>query len=272
MTETQTKNTVTLTANEEKFAQALYQAYTSQKPLQETTWKDTVTDDQTAYQVQARLTELKQETVGGYKVSLTSEETQKMFASTTPLYGAQVKSHFLASPVKRSLKTLMEPLVEVELEFRAKEDLRASDSLEELMHKTQVAAGMEVPDSRFSNWFPKLSKYMVMSDAAVGGLVLYGKEFETTNVFKDVADVATVKCELYHNDEKVREGVSAEVLGNPLKSLHWLVAKLEEQGKSFKAGQMVSSGTFVLPPKLSVGKWSARFDHGLGAVDFEVTD
>ncbi|MFT8726602.1 MAG: 2-keto-4-pentenoate hydratase [Liquorilactobacillus ghanensis] len=271
MTQTQTATTK-LTANEEKFAQALYQAYTTQKPLTEKDWQATVTDDAAAYNVQARLTELKNETVGGYKVSLTSEQTQKMFASDSPLYGAQVKSHFLASPVKRSLKTLMEPLVEVELEFRAKEDLHSNDSLDDLMKKTTVAAGMEIPDSRFSNWFPKLSKYMVMSDAAVGGLVLYGKEFATNDVFKDVAAAATVKCQLFHNDKKVTEGLSSEVLGNPLKSLHWLVAKLAEQGKVFKAGQMVSSGTFVLPPKLTVGKWSARFDHGLGNVDFEVTD
>ena len=269
MTATATKK---LTEKQEKFVKALYQAYTTQKPLKEADWKDVVTDDDTAYQVQADLTALKKEAVGGYKVSLTSEETQKMFASTTPLYGAQVKSHFLASPVKRSLKTLMEPLVEVELEFRAKEDLHASDSLEDLMKKTKVAAGMEVPDSRFSDWFPKLSKYMVMSDAAVGGLVLYGKEDETTNVFKNTDDVATVKCQLFHDGKKVRDGVASEVLGNPLKSLHWLVAKLEEQGKGFKAGQLVSSGTFVLPPKLAVGKWSAQFDHGLGNVDFDVTD
>lgn len=271
MTKTQT-TTTKLTANEEKFAQALYQAYTTQQPLTEKDWQSTVTDDASAYQVQARLTALKNETVGGYKVSLTSEQTQKMFDSDSPLYGAQVKSHFLAAPVTRSLKTLMEPLVEVELEFRAKEDLKPTDSLSDLMKKTTVAAGMEVPDSRFADWFPKLSKYMVMSDAAVGGLVLHGKEFDTNKVFNDVAAATNVKCELFHDEKKVTEGLSSEVLGNPLKSLHWLVTKLAEQGKPFSAGQMVSSGTFVLPPKLTVGNWSARFDHGLGNVDFKVTD
>ncbi|WP_420836004.1 2-keto-4-pentenoate hydratase [Liquorilactobacillus sucicola] len=266
-----TQQTTTLSKTEEKFAQELFNAYASKKPLKETDWKDQVTDATTAYKVQERLTELKNEQVGGYKVSLTSAETQKMFDSDSPLYGAQVTSHFLKAPTVVSLQELMEPLVEVELEFRAKEDLSASDSLEDLMNKTTVAGGLEVPDSRFKDWFPTLSKYMVMSDAAVGGLVVYGQEHDTNEVFSTVEEVAEVKCELHHDSRKVKDGVSSEVLGNPLKSLHWLVEKLESQGKKFKADQMVSSGTFVLPPKLTAGKWDVSFSHGLGTVELKVT-
>ena len=36
--------------------------------------------------------------------------------------------------------------------------------------------------------------------------------------------------------------------------------------KTFSKGQMVSSGTFVLPPKLTAGEWEVKFDHGLGNV------
>ena len=42
--------------------------------------------------------------------------------------------------------------------------------------------------------------------------------------------------------------------------------KLAEQGKVFTKGQMVSSGTLVLPPKLTAGKWEVEFDSGLGNV------
>ena len=42
--------------------------------------------------------------------------------------------------------------------------------------------------------------------------------------------------------------------------------KLAEQGKVFTKGQMVSSGTFVLPPKFTAGKWEVEFDSGLGNV------
>ena len=267
-----TEQQANLTANQEKFAQALYDAYKSGNPLLESEWEGVVNDDDTAYLVQDRVTALKDQPVGGYKVSLTSEETQKMFDSDSPLYGQQVEDHFLKSPAEVKLSDRMAALAEVELGFRAKEDLSPDDSLEDLMKKTTVCGTLEVPDSRFKDWFPNLSKYNVMSDCAVGGLVVYGEESDTDKVFATPEDAAKVHSELYFNGEKKDEGDSSEVLGNPLKSLQWLVAKLASQGKQFKKGQLVSSGTFVLPPKLAAGKWEAKFDHGFGTVELNVTD
>ena len=218
------------------------------------------------------LTELKNEPVGGYKVSLTSAQTQAMFNATNPLYGEQVASRFLTSPTTVKLSNLMEPLVEVELAFEATEDLLPSDSLSDLMRKTNVAGALELPDSRFIDWFPKLSKYMVMADAAVGGLVVYSQPKPTTSLFKDPAQVAKVACELLHDEATVASGQASEVLGNPLNSLHWLVAQLATEGKTFTAGQVVSAGTFVLPPKLTNGTWQVNFSHGLASVTVNVTE
>ena len=242
----------TLNANQKEFAMALYDATLTGKPLEEKDWKSVVEDDETAYAVQDEVMRLKGVPVGGYKVSLTSKQTQDMFDADSPLYGQQVNRRFLPAPANVSLNDLMEPLVEVEL------------------NKTTVAGALEVPDSRFKDWFPSLGKYNVMSDCAVGGLVVYGKEVPSTKVFKDVADVATVHAELFLDDQKLDEGDSKEVLGNPLKSLQWLVKKLEEQGKQFKEGQLVSSGTFVLPPHLKEGHWAVNFDHQLGNVNLNV--
>ncbi len=263
--------TLDLTAKETELAKNLFHAYQTHEALKEADWKDVVSDEKAAYRVQDRLMQLKDEEVGGYKVSLTSKQTQDMFDSDSPLYGAQVQSHFMQSPVTLHRNELMEPLAEVEMLFTAKETLSSKDSLEDLMHKTRVAPAVEVPDSRFSDWFPSLSKYMVMSDAAVGGFVVYGQEVNTTDLFDRVDDLADVKCELFHNGKKLKDGVSSEVLGNPLNSLHWLVGKLEEQGKSLDAGQRVSSGTFLLPESLTDGEWKATFDKGLGAVFLNVS-
>ncbi len=264
--------TMTLSAKETKLAKDLFHAYQTHQPLKESDYDGVVTDEDSAYRVQKKLTALKNETVGGYKVSLTSKQTQDMFDSDSPLYGAQVKSHFVQSPVTLHRAELMEPLAEVEMLFTAKEDLSSKDSLEDLLHKTKVAAAVEVPDSRFSDWFPSLSKYMVMSDAAVGGFVVYGQEMDADLLFDNVDDLANVKCELFHDGKKLKDGASSEVLGNPLNSLHWLVEKLESQGMPLTAGQRVSSGTFLLPENLTKGTWKATFDKGLGAVFLNVTD
>lgn len=263
--------TMTLSTKENELAKKLFNAYQTHQALKMSDWDGTVTDEDAAYRVQRRLTELKGEDVGGYKVSLTSKQTQDMFDSDSPLYGAQVKSHFVQSPVTLHQGELMEPLAEVEMLFTAKKDLSSKDSLEDLMHKTKVAAAVEVPDSRFSDWFPSLSKYMVMSDAAVGGFVVYGQEVNTDQLFDNVDDLAHVKCELFHDGKKLKDGASSEVLGNPLNSLHWLVEKLESQGMPLTAGQRVSSGTFLLPENLTSGDWKATFNKGLGAVFLKVT-
>jgi 2-oxo-hept-3-ene-1,7-dioate hydratase len=62
-----TEQQANLTANQEKFAQALYDAYKSGNPLLESEWEGVVNDDDTAYLVQDRVTALKDQPVGGYK-------------------------------------------------------------------------------------------------------------------------------------------------------------------------------------------------------------
>jgi 2-keto-4-pentenoate hydratase len=266
---TTTTQTTTLTYDQKEFANELAEALQSKKPLLEDDWTNLVTDENSAYQVQEAFTDLKDDSVGGYKVSLTSKQTQDMFDSNEPLYGAEMTNNFLKSTAVVSLKNLMEPLVEVELCFRAKEDLLPTDSLEDLLEKTTVAPALEVPDSRFSNWFPSLSKYMVMSDGAVSGLVVYGDE-KDTKTLGSVEALANVSATLFHDQENLKSGKSSEVLDNPLKSLQWLVKKLDSQGKRLLKGQRVSSGTFVLPPSLTKGTWRADFDNGLGSVNLQV--
>lgn len=255
-----------LNARQEEFAQALVNAYKHNTALNEEDWKDAVSDFDTAYAVQERVMTLKGQPTAGYKVSLTSEETQKMFDTDAPLYGQQVAERFLKGPADVNVDHMNEPLLEVELGFRAKKTLSPEDSLEDLLHKTTVCGTVELPDARFVNWFPALGKYNVLSDCAVGGAVVYGEERDADQVFSSVDDAATVHVDLYHDGEKVSEGDSSEVLDNPLNSLQWLVKKLAEQGKVFARGQLVSSGTFLLPPHLTAGKWEAKFNHDFGTV------
>lgn len=250
----------------EVLAQILYKAYKSQEPLEMSKFE--AFDDDSAYRVQRRLMELKVKKLGGYKISLTSEETQKMFNSTEPLYGAQLDERFFRDQADLPFSMFMDPLVEVELVFTAKTDLAADDDFAALMEKTTVAPAVELPDCRFKEWFPTLPKNLVMADAAVGGEVVYGKEHDTTDF--DFEELAEVSTQLFHDGEQVAEGKSSEVLGNPLKSLHWLTEKLAETDQVVQQGQHVSTGTFLLPVPLKPGKWEAKFDHELGNVAFTV--
>jgi 2-keto-4-pentenoate hydratase len=79
-----------------------------------------------------------------------------------------------------------------------------------------------------------------------------------------------VKAVLTHDGEEVANGQGSEVLGNPVFSLKWLVGKLFSQGKKFPAGTHASTGTFLLPPSLTAGTWSAQFSDDFGTVTVEV--
>ena len=262
-----------LSARQEELAGALYQAYAANcagrnAPLDMADWEGVVTDDDAAYAVQDAVMAKKGEPVAGYKVSLTSEETQRMFDSTCPLYGAQVAERFVATPCELDLSRLNEPLLEVEFCFKANEDLSPEDSLADVLRKCTVAGDMEVPDARFAAWFPTLSKYLVMSDCAVGGYVLYGREVDGRDL--TVEGMAGYHAKCYHDGELVKEGDSSEILGNPVKSMKWLVEKLASQGKRFTAGMRASVGTVFVPPHLTAGTWRVEWDGPFGSLEATV--
>lgn len=259
---------MTLTVEQKKLAERLGNAFNQNQPLERDKYVGVVNDFDTAYEVQEVVMSHKTEKTAGYKVSLTSPETQAMFNSDSPLYGAQVASRFLKSPCTLDLSDYNEPLVEVELQFTAKKDLTPDMDLEELLNNTTVAPALEVPDARFKDWFPRLDKYLVLCDSAVGGAVVSGESRNGDEL--NVQDLAEVKATLTHNGQKIGEGFGSEVLGNPLMSLQWLVGKLASQGHPFTAGTHASTGTFLLPPKLVAGEWRVSFTNGFSDVVLNV--
>jgi 2-oxo-hept-3-ene-1,7-dioate hydratase len=249
---------------------ALEAAYTAKK-LNPADWEGSVSSEADGYDVaRATLRDLGLET-SGYKVSLTSQETQEMFGATSPLYGRTLARTTFQAPVLLSLKDFNEPLIEVELLFTALKDLDPTFTDRELLDAVTVSGVAELPDSRFTNWFPKLSHFLVVADNAVSGAVVVGESTPGTEF--SVAELANVRADLKANGDVERTGTSSAVLDNPLNSLRWLVDKLAANGDTVKAGEVVSAGTFFTPPFLHAGNYQVSFDHPLVKdLSFEVTD
>ncbi|TDM11975.1 2-keto-4-pentenoate hydratase [Macrococcus lamae] len=212
-------------------------------------------DMSSAYDIQDMVLQRKEETeaLKGYKVSLTSRQTQDMFMSTSPLYGAMCDSAVLTDTVNRS--DLNEPLLELELVFIVQEELKLTDSAEDIMRKCLIAPGIEVPDSRFTNWFPNLTVAEIIADSAVSGRVIYGEGKPLT-----YDDIANIKGELFFNGKLLAEGRSTEVLNHPVEAVQWLIKEIAHYGRTLKPGMFVSSGTFILPKPMEVGKYEARYE------------
>src|SRR5690625_6977611 len=73
------------------------------------------------------------------------------------------------------LDNLHAPLIEIELMFIANEHLTKEDDHASILQKMSIAPGLEIPDSRFTDWFPNLSFGKVIADSAVAGKVIVGE-------------------------------------------------------------------------------------------------
>ncbi|KAB7652880.1 2-oxo-hepta-3-ene-1,7-dioate hydratase [Sutterella faecalis] len=236
---------------------ALFEAYKNNAPLEMKACEGILNDFETAYEVQRAVAEQKGEPTGGYKISLTSKTTQDMFGTTEPLFGEQIPSRILAAPAVLQMAEMNEPLIEVELSMIPKVDLEPGMSDEELLRNVTVAGGIEVPDARFKAWFPALNKYLVVADCAVGGYIIHGTPVDGTKL--KLEDLLKIHVDLLKDGKVIKSGDSTEVLDQPIHALKWLVEALAKRGRKLAAGQVVSTGTFFVPPKLEKGEYIARY-------------
>ncbi|OAO19843.1 hydratase [Mammaliicoccus lentus] len=246
-----------------KWVAQFYEAYENKTIIPNGVLPSNITAN-VAYDVQEGVLQRKEETElhKGYKISLTSQETRDIFSSTTPLYGAMGDTTIFGKRVQ--LNDLNEPLIEMELVFLVQEELNEQDSLEDIMNKCLIAPGIEIPDSRFSNWFPNLSVTEIIADSAVSGGVVYGEPKQLS-----YEDINNIKGTLYLDGKEIASGDSTEVEGHPAKAVKWLISEIKKYNRSLKPGMFVSSGTFILPKPLTQGVYKAEYEN-VGNIEFTV--
>lgn len=245
----------------EQIAKEFYQAYKEKMHVDTLTKRNIEIDETTAYQIQDLITNLKiednREKILGYKISMTSEKTQKMGNSTSPTYGTFTSTNLLKGPVILDPDFIL--LIEPELVFVITDDLSIGANADEIMKKSKIAAGLEIPGSRYPNWFPPQGGLNVADnivDNACGGMIAIGEAIE----IPESINWSKIGVRLYFNEKQIDEGLSEEVLGNPVNAVTWLTSKLAEEEKQLKKGMIVSSGTFTLPKIIERGTYRGVFD------------
>lgn len=226
-------------------------------------------DEARAYAVQRRLVEewsrWRGEPLRGFKVSMTSPETQALAGGRGPAYGRLLAGQVLDSPARVSLAAMFSPRLELELQFVVREDLPSDPTVQEVLARCDVAPGLEVPDSRFRDWFGHLSAPEVIADDAVAGVVVVGAARPAS-----VADVGGVLAELRRDGQVLARGSATAVMGHPAEAVAWLARELARTGERLTGGTVVSSGTFARPVPLEVGEYVGVFEP-LGEVRLSVT-
>jgi len=202
------------------------------------------------------------ENIIGYKMCVLHKKNKAPFGNESPVYGTLTNSNLSSGII--ILDNMREPLIEMELMFIINEDLSAYADEEEIVAKTSIAPGIEIPDSHFYNWYPYLSISELIADNCASGKIIVGKAIKSSTINRDENFNAT----LYYNGEILENSgysISLENALKSVKSINRLVSQLASDGIALKKGMIISSGTSAQPKALYRGEYKAVYD-GLGEV------
>lgn len=236
----------------------IYQAYETKEPVEFIRHKYII-DEPTAYSIQDKLVNILKNLynaeIAGYKISMTSKETQAIAKTDEPAYGTLLSTYIQESSTTVNLSTLFSPLIEPEIMFILTDDLSPNAGEAEILQKSKICAGLEIPDARYRDWFPNFSLADLLCDNTATGLVILSEPVAPLSL----EDLANVKMELFHDGVKISEGISSAVLGNPVSAVAWLSQKLAQQNKTLKKDMVISSGTFISPLVAKKGTYKVTY-------------
>ncbi len=199
------------------------------------------------YAVQAELMNRTSASLFGWKVAASSVAGQRHIAVTAPLAGRILSSNVRPDGGAVSLRGNRMRVAELEFAFRMRTALppRAApyQTAEILDAVGSLHPAIEVPDSRFAD-YTQVGAAQLIADDACADLFVLGPP--TTADWRGV-DLAAHAVTATAGGGAVHRGVGANVLGDPRIALTWLVNELSEIGVALEAGQVVTTGTCVVP-------------------------
>ncbi len=206
-------------------------------------------------------------TVNGHKVGLSSKAMQEMMSVDEPDYGHLLSDMevFVDRPVPAGRYCY--PRVEVEVGFILGEDLPGEACTEQdVIDATEaVAPAIELIDSRIADWDIRIGD-TIADNASSAGYVLGPDRVKPTDI-----DLKTIEARLLRNGDKVAEGRSDAVLGDPVVAVAWLARKVASFGVTLEAGNVILPGSVHRAIDVRPGDgFEATFD-GLGSVRLNFT-
>ncbi|MEM7325016.1 MAG: fumarylacetoacetate hydrolase family protein [Actinomycetota bacterium] len=204
--------------------------------------------------------------VSGWKIGCTSEHAQRVLNSPGPMAGrvyTVLESTAEAAPVLSEDELMVEPLLEGEFAFTIGQDLTPDggpyDRAAVKGAVADVRPAIEIVGGRFSG-FTSHPIASIVADAGSNTALVLGPAVGDIDLDRlvDVAGAMVV------DGEVVGSGTGADVLGDPIEALRWLVDNLVGRGITLAAGQVVTTGTLTQLAPFPPGATAvARFD-GLG--------
>lgn len=222
------------------------------------------------YAIQRLVAEVSGQATVGWKIAATSEAGQKHLQIDGPLAGRLLANRVHPDGTPIVLGNNQMRVAEAEFAFRLGHDLpprpQPYELAEVLAAIDTLHPAIEIPDSRYHNFCIVGSPQLIADNACAHQFVLGNA---TTADWRSM-DLKTHAVRLLLNGAVAREGVGANVLGDPRLAMAWIANELREQGIGLLAGEVVTTGTSVVPVAIQVGSRLLADFGNIGSVTTEL--
>jgi len=211
----------------------------------------------------------------GRKNGFTNRGIWKRYGVNGPMWGAVYDRTLIYAKDNKAvvpLAGLVQPRIEPEICFKLKAAPPLTRDPVALLESIEwIAHSIEIVQCHHPEW--KITLADCIADNALHGRLIVGTPVEISRISGLAAALPFLKVSLFKNQEKMDQGVGANVLDSPLLSLAFLVEILAAQKDAprLSAGEIVSTGTLTDAHPVQAGEiWSTDL-HGFAARGMEIT-
>jgi 2-keto-4-pentenoate hydratase len=244
-------------------ASALIDARTSGAPIEELAGELQPADIDEAQRIDDRVAELSGWKVQGWKIGCTSVHAQEVLGSPGPIVG-RVYSVLESGAELNADQLMAEPSIEGEFAMVLGRDISPEDDLDRaavIAAVAEVRPAIELVGGRFTR-FVGLPLPTLVADASGNSHLVLGPQAEGFDPERLVTSAGTMTVD----GVVAGQGTGADVLGDPINALEWLVAHLKERGITLSAGQVITTGTLTQLAALPAGATATASFDGVGEV------
>jgi 2-keto-4-pentenoate hydratase len=209
------------------------------------------------YSIQSLLEMRSSQPLYGWKIAATSVAGQTHIGVDGPMAGRILAERVLAEGSSVSLTNNRMSVAECEFAFKMKKTLSPRDqafSIDDVIAAVgSLHPAIEIPDSRYQK-FETAGAPQLIADSACAHLFMLGKastgNWRTLNLATHAVTASVTNSE---GALKHHHGVGSNVLGDPRVALTWLANELRELGVALAEGQVVTTGTCIVPIPVLAG-------------------
>ncbi len=205
------------------------------------------------YQIQRQLAEYSGQATVGWKIAATSIAGQKHLQVDGPLAGRLLANRVHRDGTPIALGNNGMRVAEAEFAFRLGHDLPPRTQPYELVEVMAAVdtlhPAIEIPDSRYNDFCIVGSPQLIADNACAHHFVLGAP---TTVDWRSI-DLSAHIVRAQLDGVAAREGVGANVLGDPRLAMTWIANELRQHNIGLRAGDVITTGTSIVPIPIQLG-------------------